>query len=215
MDYKNKSAIEKKKRSKDIGVIVFLGCVGCAAVVLGIYNIVKHNFVYSAIYFVAFILSALYTVMKVNTVIPTFIADDGEYIYMRYWSNGFFPFKADKGIVGEFIPDKVKNSKVQMSSINKVYIGSGNFVSRNIPESKFAEKFREHKKKFAGSLKRMEFLHMTLDSGKEKYMPVTDFEPETLAAIVRDIQSANKTVNFMTGNRRIRSRVPSNDLRFD
>lgn len=215
MEYMNKAIIEKKKRRKDICIITFLGCVGCAAIVLAVYNIFKQHFIYTAIYAFACLLSVIYTVIKVNTVIPTFIADDEENIYMRYWANGFFPFRNDKGFMGEFIPEKIKNSKITLKEIKSICIGSGNFISRTFPESEFAAKFKEYKKKYSGTLKHTEFIHLTLEDSREKYMPVSDFDTESLANIVKDVQKSNKNMTFTTGNRNIRKRVPSNEIKFD
>ena len=215
MEYKNKASMEKQKRIRAIIVIVFLGCVGCASLLLALYNIVNYKFIFALAYIVACILSVLYTVMKINTVVPTFLADDYENIYMRVWENGFFPFNTEKGFIGEFIPEKTKNIKIALDDIESIYIGSGNFISRNIPESKFSLKLKEYKKKYSSVLKGMEFIHITLKNEKEKYMPVTDFDTDLLATIIKDVQKENKNLKFTTGNRHIRRKVPSTGLRLD
>ncbi len=215
MEYKNKIIIEKKKRTKGIAAIVFLACVGCAAIFLSIYNIIKINLIYAAIYFIAFILSLIYTAIKINTVIPTFAAYDEENIYMRCWSNGFFPFRTDKGVLGEFIPEKMRSVKLPKDQIRAICIGSGNFVSRTVGEGKFTKRFTDYKKRFSGSLKRMEFMHITLADGKERYMNVTDFDTSGLAELVRDIERANKNLQFNTGNRKIRMSIPASSMRFN
>lgn len=215
MEYKNKASLEKNKKRNAIIVMVFLGCVGCASLFLAVYNIINHKFIFALAYIVACILSVLYTVMRVNTVIPVFLADDYENIYMRVWENGFFPFNTQKGFIGEFIPEKTKNIKIDISEIKSIYIGSGNFISRNIPESRFSLELKEYKKKYYSVLKGMEFIHITLKNEKEKYMPVTDFDVDSLAAIIKDVQKENKNLKFTTGNRHIRRKIPSTGLRLD
>ena len=208
MELKNRAMTEKKKRTRGISVIVFLGCVGCAALVLAVLNIFKHHYIYAAAYLAACVLSAMYTVMKINTVLPSFVGNDEEKIYMCTWENGFFPFRTDKGFFGEFLPEKTETVKLPLDGIKSIYIGTANFVSRNLPESAFAAKAKEYKAKYSGTLRRMEFIHIVLNDGTERYMPVTDFDPEALAQTVKAVQSVNKNMIFSTGNRKIRRHVP-------
>lgn len=211
MEFTNKAIINKKKRIKEIVAIILLGCVGSVAFIFTIANLFKLKFIFALIYAVACLFSVVYTIIKINAVIPTFIANDEENLYMRYWDNGFFPFRTDKGFLGEFMPEKVKSSKIAIRGIESICIGSGKFVSRAFPESEFAEKMKEYKDKHSMILKRMEFMHITLKSGKEKYMSVSDFDTECLANIVKDAKRGNNNIYFTTGNRDIRKIVSSED----
>lgn len=213
MAYKNKAALSKKKRTKETVFAVILACVGCAALALAIYSAVTSRFIFMAAYILACIFSVVYTVVKINTIIPVFIADDEEYIYLNNWRNNFFPFKPDKGFFGEFMPDKVTVLKLRLSNTQKIYIGSGNFIARNLPESEFALKLKEYKKKFSGMLKRMEFIHITSNAGDEYFMPVTDFDIDLLANIVKDAERQSAGMTFMTANRKIRRLVPENETK--
>lgn len=213
MAYKNKAALAKKKRTKETVFAVLLGCVGCAALALAIYSAVTGRFIFMAAYILACIFSIIYTIIKINTIVPVFAADDEEYLYLNTWKNNFFPFKPDKGFFGEFMPDKVSLSKLRLSNIQKIYIGSGNFIARTLPESNFSKELKEYKKKFSGMLKRMEFIHITSNTDDEYFMPVTDFEPEVLANIVKDAQRQSASLTFMTANRKIRRLVPENETK--
>lgn len=214
MDYKNKATLEKKKRNTGYATIAFLGCIGCAALGLTVYSLIIGKFLFALAYIVAFILSAIYTIMKINTVIPSYIASDDETIYLSVWENDFFPYKLDQGFWGEFIPEKVKMVEVPMSDISKIHIGSGNFITRNLPESSFSANYKEHKTRFASVLKRMEFFHIELKDGSECYMPITDFDPASLGAIVKDAKAKSPLLSFTTGNRKVRRYVPEPDRRF-
>lgn len=213
MELKNKAVTEKKKRTKEIGVAVFFGCVGCAALALAFVNIASRRYLYTLAYLAAFILSGVYTVMKINTVLPPFVANDDSRIYMRTWENDFFPFRTDKGFFGEFIPDKVKLLHVDLSDIKSIYIGTAGFISRLLPECDFSARAKRFRAKYS-ALRRMEFMHITTTDEKELFMPVSDFESENLAKIVRAAQLASKSMTFSTGNRKIRRHVPENNTRF-
>lgn len=207
MEFANKTMIRKDKKLKGIAAIAILCAVACASVVLGILSIVDKKYIFSIVYLVALMLSILYTVMKINIVMPTFIANDEENLYMRYWNNGFFAFRIDKGFFGEFIPEKIKSSKITLNGIVKVCVGTGKFISRILPESSFAAKISEQKGKYLKMIKKTEFIHFTLASGKERYMPITDFDYETLSDIIKDIQRVNANLNFTTANRKLKKLV--------
>lgn len=213
MELKNKAMIEKKKRTRELFLAVFFGCIGCAALVLSLMNLFSQRFIYALLYIIAFVLSAVYTVMKINTVIPPFVGADDEYIYLHTWENGFFPFRTDKGFFGEFIPEKVTMLKNELNAIKSIYIGTASFISRNLPESSFAERAKKYREKYS-SVRKTEFIHITTVEDKEFYMPVSDFDPECLAKIVRNAQLASKNMLFSTGNRKIRRHVPENNTRF-
>lgn len=210
MEMTNKSMLEGKKRIIESGLIAFLACVGCAALFLGIYSVVDGKYVFAIIYLLALILCFLYVIMKINTVMPTFIANDSENVYMRYWENGIFPFKTEKGFLGEFIPEKVKNSRIAMTGIKSITVGSAKFISRALPESGFAKKLDGYNQRHKKMIRRLEFIHIVLINGKEKYMPVSDFDLDALAEIIKAVRDAQPEVTINSGNRKIRKSVTVN-----
>ena len=211
MKFLNKSKLKKDKKIKGILAIALLCCVACVAIVLGVYSIIEKKYLYVVVYVIAFFLSVVYTIMKINTVMPTFIADDEENLYMRYWENGFFPFRTDKGFVGEFIPEKIKNSKIMLKGIAKMCFGSGSFITRTMPYSEFSERYTEYKKKYSGILKRSDFIYITLIDGQERYMSVSDYDMEKMAEIIKDIENINPEFEFVTSNRKMRKLVFSQE----
>ena len=213
MNFLNKAVIEKNKKIRGVFAIALLCCVACAAVVLGVYSIIKQNFFFVIVYLIAFFLSTVYTIIKINTVMPTFIANDEENLYMRYWVNGFFPFRTDKGFVGEFIPEKIKSSKIMLKGISKMFFGTGNYITRTMPECEFAELYTEYKKKYSGILKRIDFIHITLIDGQERYMSVSDYDYEKMAEIIKDIKKVNPEFEFVTSNRKMKKLVLSEERR--
>lgn len=212
MEMTNKSMLEGKKRIIESGLIAFLACVGCAALFLGIYSVIDGKYVFAIIYLLALILCFLYVIMKINTVMPTFIANDSENVYMRYWENGIFPFKTEKGFLGEFIPEKVKNSKIAMTGIKSITVGSAKFISRALPESGVAKKLDGYNQRHKKMIRRLEFIHIVLINGKEKYMPVSDFDLDALAEIIKAVRDAQPEVTINSGNRKIRKSVTVNSL---
>ena len=48
---------------------------------------------------------------------------------------------------------------------------------------------------------------MTLISGKERYMPISDYDYEVLAEMIKYIQKKNDKLQFTTANREIRKLI--------
>ncbi len=209
-----KAILEKKKRNSGFATIALLGCVGVAALVLAIYSLATGGFFFALAYIVALVLSLAYTIMKINTVMPTFVSCDEEKIYMCVWENDFFPYKTDRGFIGEFIPEKVKTEEIPMSEVKSILIGSGNFILRNAADTLFAASFKDYKARYASVMKRMEFMLVILKDGDERYMPVTDFNPEALAGIVKACRQVSPMLEFVTGNRQVRKYVPKQEMKF-
>ena len=132
MKFMNKATLSKKEKTKGVLVIILLCCVVCVAVVMGVYSALQTKYLFVGMYALAFLLGVIYTVLKINMIMPTFIANDEENLYMRYWNNGFFPFRTDRGVIGDIMPEKIKSSKITLKGIEKIYIGTGKFLKEDM-----------------------------------------------------------------------------------
>ncbi len=210
MEFQNKAILEKKKRILGIFMIALLGSVGCVAFIMGIYSLIIGSYIYVLAYLVACIFSVVYTVIKINSVIPTFIGNDELYIYLRYWENGFFPFRTDKGFIGEFLPEKVKNSKIAFINIKRICLGSPKYISKANPEGDFAKDYLEYKDKYSGMLKHSEFFSVTLTNDVERYMPVNDYDLDALANVIKAAKDSNPEIEVITSIRSVKKKLGIN-----
>lgn len=207
MEFQNKAILEKKKRIIGITIIALLGAVGCVAFIMAIYSLIIGSYVYVLAYLVACIFSVVYTIIKINSVIPTFIGNDELYIYLRYWENGFFPFRTDKGFIGEFIPEKVKNSKIAFINIKSVSLGSAKYIAKANPEGEFSKVYGEYRDKYSGMLKHSEIFLVTLTNGVERYMAVDDFDMDALSEVIRAAKEGNPEIEVLTSHRLIKKKL--------
>ena len=207
MEFQNKAILEKKKRIIGISIIALLGAVGCVAFIMGIYSLIIGSYIYVLAYAVACLFSVIYTIIKINSVIPTFIGNDELYIYLRYWENGFFPFRTDKGFIGEFIPEKVKNSKIAFINIKRITLGSAKYVSKANPDGDFSKVYGEYKEKYSGMLKHSEFFLITLTNDVERYMPVNDYDFDVLAEVIKSAKKSNGEIEIVTSMRSIKKKM--------
>ena len=207
MEFQNKAILEKKKRIIGISIIALLGAVGCIAFIMGIYSLIIGSYIYLLAYFVACLFSVVYTVIKINSVIPTFIANDDLYIYLRYWENGFFPFRTDKGFIGEFMPEKVKNSKIAFINIKKLSLGSAKYVSKANSDGDFKKVYDEYSEKYSGMLKHAEFFVVTLTNDVERYMPVNDYDMDVLAEVIKSAKEGNPEIEVVTSMRSVKKKL--------
>ena len=207
MEFQNKAILEKKKRIVGITIIALLGGVGCIAFIMGIYSLIIGSYIYVLAYLVACLFSVVYTVIKINSVIPTFIGNDDLYIYLRYWENGFFPFRTDKGFIGEFMPEKVKNSKIAFINIKRISVGSAKYVSKSNPDGDFSKVYGEYKEKYSGMLKHSEIFLITLTNDVERFMSIETYDMEALSEVIKAAKESNPEIEILTSHRSIKKKL--------
>ena len=163
MDYIEKAALAPNKRNFNLAKITVVAVICVVGILLAVYSIIVKNYIYSALYVLASVFGLMYVVIKVNTVMPTYIAVDGEKVYMQCWDNGVFAYKVNfkPAFFADFIPAKVHKKEIAISDIKSVYVGSKNYLVRNLEETTFPEeieKSTEHRKHDIEILRKMDIL---------------------------------------------------------
>lgn len=208
MEYTHKASIKKNIKNKQMILICIIASISMLGIVMAIYSLVKMKFLFTLIYIVAAVFGFLYAVMKINTIVPPYIAYSSGYLYMQTWK-GLFPFKTDKGFVGEFLPAKTELKKVDISQINKIYLGTRNYLLKLAENSEFADSLSEANKKYGNIVKKMEFIYIKTMDNNEIYMSVTEFDNEELTDILKPIVDENERIDFKCNNRIISRNIPS------
>ncbi len=208
MDYSQKVTISKNIKNSNMILICIMGSISLLGFVMAIYSIIKLKILFALIYLIAVILGFSYVVMRINTVMPTFLAVKDGHIYMHNWDNGLFPFKSDSGLIGEFLPAKTKLKKIDILAVSKMYLGSRNYLLKLVEDGEFRDKLKSPTKKYESILKRMEFFYILTRDNREIYMSVTDFDSDELAALLKPIVDSNERIDFRCNNRKISKAIP-------
>ena len=213
MEYTQKASVRKKTKNRSMLLICITASISLLGLVMAVYSIVKVKLVFALIYVVAAALGLIYAVMRINTVVPPYIARKDGYLYFQTWQ-GLFPFRTDKGFAGEYIPAKTILKKIDISKINRIYLGTRNYLVKLLESGKFADELAEAKKKYESIVKRMDFIYISTKDGNEVFMSVTDFDDEEIADILKPIVDANDRIDFKCNNRVISKSIPPKRISF-
>lgn len=192
MEYFKKAALSKKVRQNYMIKISLVGTVSLTGLVLAVISMFSGRFLFSFWYLVAFCLGLSYTVIRINTVFPTYLATDGEKLIFSIWDNGVFPYKiAEKaGIISDFIPERVKTEEIDFSELDRIYIGSKKYLKKTLTEEEYPEILRilEDDKHLEKTIKRMDFM-VAVTNGKEVcLMSITDFDLAEVSEVIDVIE---------------------------
>ncbi len=199
-------------RRKNTIFLFILVLLSCFALVMSAYNLVKGSWLFFVAWLIATILAFTYVLIRINTVYPTYILSDRDYIYMKNWTNDFLPY--DYGnkvkILSEFIPAKTKIVEIPIDEISTIIIGTKNFIKRNVgAETEFVKNIRQlektrdfYRKKTVSS---MDIFYVGTYSGECYYMPIVKFDTGNVIKIVRAMQNVNPGLVIKTSGRDYRS----------
>ena len=213
MEYTQKASIEKKIKNRSMIFICITASISLLGLVMAVYSLIKLKIIFTLIYLVAVILGFLYAVLKINTIIPPYIAGSGGYLYFQTW-RGLFPFRTDKGFVGEFLPSKTVLKKVDISEINRIYLGTRNYLLKLVTDGRFKNELIDSKEKHENVVKKMDFIYITTKDNNEIFMSITDFDNLEMAEILKPIVDSNERIDFKCNNRFISKIIPPKRLSF-
>lgn len=212
MDFMEKSALLQSKKKRNIIKISTVAAICAAGILLAAYSFYIQSYIYAVLYVVAVILGLLYVIIKINSVVPCYLAATRDTVYMQCWDNGAFPYRINfkPAFFADFIPAKVEKKEIPIADIKSVMVGSKNFLSRNLPHTSFhkrMEEIAENRRSDRGAIRKMDFICIEDKKGNVNFMPVTDMEPDNLARVVNLIHRKNEEADIKCNLREIRSRL--------
>lgn len=195
------------KRTNTI-IIAIIGLLALFALGAVVYNVVKGQLLFALAWFIAFILAATYVIIRVNTIFVTAVSTDGVKLYMKNWVNDFLPY--DYGnkikILSEFIPAKTKVTEIPLEEISRVYIGTKNFIKRNLENpNEFTANIRtlENSKDFyrKRTISSMDILYVETYDQECYYMPIVQFDSKDVNKILQAMKRRNADLMIKSSNK--------------
>lgn len=209
MELTQRASMTKKVKNFNLILICIVGSISVLGLVMAIYSVVKFEFIFAIVYLIAVILGFSYIIMKINLIMPTYIERNNDSLFIQNWVNGLFPFVPDNGIIGEFVPSKSMLKKIDISSIDKIYIGSRNYLLKIIEPGNFSNTMENYKEKYDNIIKHMEFLYIKTVDDAEVFLSITDFDENELINIFKPIIEENEKIDFKCSNRHIYKDIPT------
>ena len=197
------------------GIFIFIvAAFTCFAAFMAVYTLTgdsEKRLLFGIGYIVAAILGLAYVIIRINTVYATYIATDGENIYMKNWANDFLPYNTDGGIkfISAFVPAKTKITEIPISDISAVFIGTKNFIKRyartNDAFLKSVRAFEHSKDSYEkNQVKGMDIIYV--ETVREScYMPVVKFDEKEINRLLKIINRKNPDAEIKTGSRKYKA----------
>lgn len=214
MDSIQRASLSKRAKNINLLIICIVGSISALGLVMAIYSLIKLQIVFTLVYLFAVLLGFSYVIMKINTIIPTYIERNDDLILVQNWDNGLFPFIPNKGLIGEFLPSKSMLKRIEISSITKIYIGSRNYLLKVVEQGNFTNTVEEYKEKYDSVLKHMDILYIKTIDNSEVFLSVTDFNDEELIAVIKPVIESNEKIDFKCSNRYISKAITTKKFTF-
>lgn len=212
MEFLKKAAMSQHKKKMKIASISAMGAVCIAAVVLAVVSLCKANYVYVALYMLAAVLALAYVIIKINSVMPLYVACDGKNVYMQCWKNGAFPYDINfkLSFFADFVPDKVVKKEIAIDKITRLFVGSKNYLVRNTEGTGFAERaaaIEKSRRTEQNAVRRMDFILIESSDGEISFMPVNDIDSSALAELVNYLHRKKPDIEIKCNLREIRTKL--------
>ncbi len=214
MDYTQRASMSKKVKNINMIIICIIASISLLGFIMAIYSLIKLKIILMIVYLIAVMLGFSYVVMKINTIMPTYIERADGYINIQNWVNGLFPFVPNNGILGEFKPAKSMLKKIDVSSISKIYLGSRNYLLKVVEPGEFTTVVEHFRDKYDNILKHMEILYIKTADNNEVFLSVTDFDEDELISIFKPVIEENEKIDFKCSNRYISKAIPTKKYTF-
>jgi len=212
MEYLEKASLYQKKKKWSIVTVTIVATIVLAGFLLCAYNILVANYLYSLLYLLSGILGLGYVIIRINAIMPAYIAASAEHITIQCWRNGVFPYRVGFrfSFLADFIPDRVVKTEIAIREIQGVYIGGRLFLSRTLSDEAFEAQLDELSSYRRGEkelIRKMDFLCIQTKDNQLFYIPIIAMDSDELARVVNVIHRKNEEAEIKCNIKDIRSNL--------
>lgn len=218
MQYVAKASLARKDRTKQFVWIGVLVCAMCAGLGFAVWSLICKTIWFSVVYLIAVVVCMAVVIMKINMVRIPLLAIDKTTVYLKIWENRVVPYDIEKNIpiIYEFFPAKSEVDEIPISSIERIVIGTKNYLKRQCcGDDAFLMKLYELEQNAAfsggGLLSAIDMLYILDKDGKFYFMAIDHFDAEEIVRVLNVVERTNSEVEIVTSNRdvkRARLRIP-------
>lgn len=211
MEHLVRAGLGQRERRNNIIKLTLVATVAVVGILMAVISVINGAYVFAALYLLAAVLGVLYSIIKINAVIPPYAASDGERLYLNTWDNNFFPFNIDfrPAFFADFIPAKTLSYEIPISEITDMAIGTKGYLLRVLHDEKFAERMVDisrRNRRIDGLIKRCDILYVKVRSGEIYMMSVSDFDINGLYRLVDVVEHSARGLEFKTNLRKLRKK---------
>lgn len=211
MEHLVRAGLGQRERRNNMIKLTLVATVAVVGILMAVISVINGAYVFAALYLLAAVLGVLYSIIKINAVLPPYAASDGERLYLSTWDNNFFPFNIDfrPAFLADFIPAKTLSYEIPVSEITGMAIGTKGYLLRALHDEKFAERMADISRRnrhIDGLMKRCDILYVRVRSGDIYMMSVSDFDINGLYRLVDVVEHSVRGLEFKTNLRKLRKK---------
>lgn len=202
------ATVTPKKRSTTTAFIVAYTLLTLFSLVMGIYDIASGRTLFGILFLIAALIFFALMLIKGNAVYGTNLKIKDDTLYLKRWENGFLPYTPDgAAFFSDLKPAKTKIVSVPIDSISHIFIGTKDFIKRNITDSgkRFIKALypyeRSSRKSKRDAISGLDMFYIETTDGDCAFMSIQDYSVKNVVGIINKIYNANSDVEIKVSNR--------------
>lgn len=201
------ATVNPKKRLSTTVLIAVYTILGLFSTVMAFYDMATGKRLFGILFLIAAVIFIILLLIKGNTVFGTSLKVKGNTLYLKKWDNSFLPYNADSGLFSDLMPAKTKTVLVDVDDITSIFIGTKEFIKRNMTESgkRFIKALYpyEHssKKSKQTMVAGLDMFYLETKDGDCAFMCIHDYSVKNVVAIINEIFTLNPEVSIRVNNR--------------
>lgn len=212
MEYIERATLSPKKKKRNIIKITIVSAVCLVGVLFAGYSVHTGDYLYGILYLLAVISGLMYVIIKINAVMPSYIAVSRESVYIQCWDNGIFPYRTNfkPAFFADFIPAKVIKNEIPIKDIKSIFVGNKTFLMRNLEGTSFLEditKVISHRKSDGLAARKMDFICVVDKADRVSYMSLNDIDFDVLGRVINFIYRKNPQTIIKCNLKDLRNRL--------
>ena len=207
------ATVSPKKRGSTTAFIVIYAGLALLSLGMGFFDVATDRVLFGILFLIAALIFIILLLINGNAVFGTYLRLRDAKLYMKSWANYFLPYNMDGGLFSDLTPSKTRTTVVPVSEISAIYIGTKDFIKRNISESgrKFIKALYpyEHssKKSKRNMITGLDMFYIETISEGCAFMCVQDYTVKKVVDIINGISISNPDVIIKVNSREYKKHI--------
>lgn len=202
-----KATVNTKKQVKTTASIIMYAILALFSLAMGFYDIASKRTLFGILFLAAAAIFLILLIIKSNSVFGTSLKYKDSSLYMKSYANNFLPYEIDGSFFSDLIPSKTKITKIPVSDISLIFIGTKDYIKRNMTES--GKKFirtvypYEHssKKSKRNMISSLDLIYVETTDNDCAFMCIEGYNPKAVVQILAQACENNPSISVKVNSR--------------
>lgn len=202
-----KATVKASTQGKTVVTIAIYALLTLFSVSMAIFDFVSSQILFGILFVMAAAIFIILLLIKGNAAFGTSIKIEGDELLLKSWANDFLPYDVNGGILSDLVPAKTKLTIVPISEITCIYIGTKEYIKRNITtagkrfiKALFPYEHSSNKQK-KNMLSAIDIFYVETTEDDCSFMCIHDYDPEDVTKILAELNNINPDITIKVNNR--------------